>query len=120
MTNPFDMPNAMRDMAIKSMEQARKAFDDYMSAAQKAASEMQGSGAAVQGGAKRLQEETVAFAEANVTASLELVQSLMRARDLHEVVRIQQDYLEQQMAAFADQSKRVAEIAAGSDPGKRR
>lgn len=112
MTGQFDIPDAMRDFAMKSMDQARKAFDDYLSAAQKATQELQGSGTTVHDSAKRLQEETIAFAEANVTASFELAQRLVRARDLQDMVKIQQEYLQQQMAAFAEQSRRLAEIAA--------
>jgi phasin len=112
MKGPFEIPDAMRDFAMQSMDQARKAFDEYLSAAQKATEELQGPGPAVQDSTKRLQEETIAFAEANVTASFELAQRLVRARDLQEMVKIQQDYLHQQMAAFADQSRRLAEIAA--------
>ena len=121
MTNPFQIPENMRDFAMQSMDQARKAFDDYMKAAQNAAGEVTGSGATMQDNAKRLQEETMAFAEANVTASFELAQRLVRARDMQEMIRIQQEYLEQQMAAFADQSRRLAEIASSAgDPGGRR
>jgi phasin len=121
MANPFDIPESMRSFAMQSMEQARKAFDDYMDAAQKAAGGMTGSGTAMQDNARRLQEETLAFAEANVTASFELAQRLVRARDMQEMIRIQQEFLEQQMASFADQSRRLAEIAASAaQPDKRR
>jgi phasin len=114
MSNPFEIPETMRDFAMQSMEQARKAFDDYISAAQKAAEDMSGSGTATKDSVKRLQEETMAFAEANVTASFELAQRIVKARDPQEMVRIQQEYLQQQMAAFADQSRRLAEIAASA------
>jgi phasin len=120
MKGPFEIPDAMRDIAMKSMDQARKAFDDYMDAAQKASEEFQGSGPTAQDSARRLQEESIAFAEANVTASFELAQRLVRARDLQEIVNIQQEYLEQQMAAFADQSRRLADIAADASGRKSR
>ncbi len=111
MTNRFDIPDAMRDFADKSVDQARKAFDDFMSAAQKAAGQFETSGSAMQKGAKSMQEETVSFAEATVTASFELAQRLVRARDAQEMAAIQQDFLKQQMAAFTDQSRRLTEIA---------
>lgn len=111
MKSGFDIPGPMRDFAERSVDQARKAFDDFMSAAQKTVDQFDGSGGAVQDGARRLHEETMAFAEANVTASFELANRLVRARNVEEMVEIQQDYLRQQMAAFAEQNRRLSEIA---------
>lgn len=121
MKTPFEIPAAMREFTETSMNQARKAFDDYLAAAQKATQKFDESEAASKDSVQRMQEETLAFAEANVTASLELAQRLVRARDIQEMARIQQDYIKQQMAALADQSRRMTEIArsAARDSGKR-
>jgi phasin len=119
MTGQFEIPEAMREFAEKSMDQARKAFDDYMNLAQKATEGLAASGSGVPDSAKRMHEETIAFAEANVAASFELAQRLVRARDFEEMAKIQQEFLRQQMAAFEDQSRRLGKIAEQATKGKR-
>lgn len=111
MKNQFDIPENMRDFAERSVDQARKAFDDFMTAAQKAAGTLDSPGSAMQEGARSMQAEAVSFAEATVTANFELAQRLLRAKTIEEMAEIQQDFLRQQMAAFADQSRRLTEIA---------
>lgn len=111
MKNQFDIPQNMRDFAEKSVDQARKAFDDFMGAAQRAAGSFDTSGSTIQESAKEMHLEAMTFAEATVTANFELAQRLLRAKDLEEMTKIQQDFLKQQMAAFADQSRRLIEIA---------
>ena len=42
-TTPFDIPEEMRNTAEKSVEQARKAFDEIVDATQKAVAQAEGS-----------------------------------------------------------------------------
>ena len=54
-TNPtqnYEIPPEMRDFAEKSVEQARKAIDGFMTAAQKTADTFEGSANTVQASAK--------------------------------------------------------------------
>lgn len=120
MTSRFEIPDTMREFAEKSVDQARKAFDDYMTAAQRAAgaSEDSASGSGMDAGASAMHAETIAFAEATVAANFELARRLVRAEDPQEMARIQQEFLDQQMAAFADQSRRLTEIATAAAAGK--
>jgi phasin len=117
MKTAFDIPDAMREFADKSLDQARKAFDHFMASAQKAASDLDASGEAAQEGARDVQAEAIAFAEATIAANFELAQRLVRARDAEEILRIQREFLDQQIAALTDQSRRLAEIAGSG--GKR-
>ena len=47
-TGNFEIPREMRTFAEQSVEQARKAFDGFMTAAQKAASSIEGQASAAQ------------------------------------------------------------------------
>jgi hypothetical protein len=69
-TGNFEIPREMRALAEQSVEQARKAFDGFMTAAQKAASGMEGQASAAHAGAKDVRQKTMTFAEANVAIAV--------------------------------------------------
>ena len=56
MTN-FEIPTEMRQVAEKSLEDARKAFDGFIAAAQKAAAEARGASYASPGGSQGCRQE---------------------------------------------------------------
>src|SRR6266516_4572517 len=78
MTN-FEIPTEMRQVAEKSLEDAKKAFDGFIAAAQKAAAEIEEQATLAQAGAKDVGRKAMAFAEQNVGTSFEFAQKLARA-----------------------------------------
>jgi phasin len=110
-TGNFEIPREMRALAEQSVEQARKAFDGFMTAAQKAASGMEGQASAAHAGAKDVRQKTMTFAEANVATSFEFAQKLVRAKDLEEVTRLQAEFVQRQMQALAEQSQELSQTA---------
>ena len=58
---PFDIPEQMRDVADKSVDQARKAFDQFMDATQKAVAKAEGSAKSLSEGAADLNRQTLAY-----------------------------------------------------------
>ena len=107
-------------MAEKSVEQARKAFDTFMSASQKAASTIEGHAVAATSGAKDLREKAMSFAEKNVESSFEFAQKLVRAKDPQEFMRLQSEFVQSQMQAMTQQARELGQVAgkAGSDAVK--
>jgi phasin len=108
----FEIPVEMRAFAEKSVEQARQAFDSFISAAQQAASSADKQAAGARAGAQELGGLAVRFAERNIAASFEFAQQLVRAKDSEEVLALQSDYVKNQMAALNDQAKAVRSEAA--------
>jgi phasin len=108
----FEIPVEMRAFAEKSVEQARQAFDSFISAAQQAASSADKQAAGVRAGAQELGGLAVRFAERNIAASFEFAQQLVRAKDSEEVLALQSDYVKNQMAALNDQAKALRGEAA--------
>jgi phasin len=107
----FDIPRDMRGFAEQSVEQARKAFDGFMSAAQKAASSLEGQASAAQEGAQDMRRKAMTFAEKNVSTSFDFAQRLMRAKDVEEITRLQTEFLQSQMQAFAKQAQELGQSA---------
>ncbi len=106
----FEIPKEMRSMAEASFEQARKAFENFLSGAQQAASKIEGHNETLRSGAKDISAKAVGFAEANVQASLDHAQKLMGAKDLGEVMRLHSEYVQGQMKALAEQASEMGQI----------
>ena len=73
-TQNYEIPPEMREFAEKSVEQARKAIDGFMSAAQKTADTFEGSATTVQASAKEPTRKTFSYAEQNIAAAFDLAQ----------------------------------------------
>jgi phasin len=98
----------MRDFADKSVEQARRAFDSFISAAHKAADSMEGSTGTMQQSAFEASKQAVAMAEANVKAAFDLAQQLVQAKGMDEVMRLQTEYMQRQAQTMQEQMRNFA------------
>ncbi|WP_417666492.1 phasin [Roseibium sp.] len=109
--NGFEIPDQMRDFAEKSVDQARKAFDDFMNVTQKAVETAEDSASIVQSGATDVNRKTLTFAEEHMDAAFQFAQKLVRARDVEEMMGLQQDYLRRQMEALGEQARDLSNTA---------
>lgn len=105
----FEIPQNVKEMAEASFDQARKAFESFMSAAQKTASQFEDQGAAAQASAKELGAKAVAFAEANVKASLDYAERLTKAKDVADVLKLHGEHVQSQMRALAEQASELGQ-----------
>ena len=107
----FEIPSEMRNLAEQSVEQARKAFDGYMTAAQQAVGALEGQASVAQAGTKNVGKKAMTFAEQNVATWFEFAQKLVRAKDVQEVLRLQGEFVQAQMQALSEQAKELSETA---------
>lgn len=103
------IPAEMREMAERSVAQARKAFEGFMGAVQKTSGDVDSAAASAQSGVKGVSEKAVAFAQRNVTSAFDLAQKLVHAKDVQEVLALQAEYLQQQLAALQEQTRELGE-----------
>ena len=108
-SDKFEIPNDVRAMAQASFDQARKAFEGLLTAAQRTASSFEDQGAAARAGAKDVASKAVGFAEANVRASLDYAEKLMKAKDMADVMRLHSEYVQAQMRSLADQAGEIGQ-----------
>lgn len=108
----FEIPAEMRALAEKSVDQARQAFETFMSAATQAASTADKQAAGARAGVKEVGELAVRFAQRNVASSFEFAQQLVRAKDSQEVMALHADYVKRQIAALSEQTKELTKEAA--------
>jgi len=106
----FEIPKEMRQMAEASVEQARLAFEKFMANAQATAGTIEERRATVRAGAKEVGVKAVSYAEKNVQASLDYAQSLLKAKDLPEVLKLHSEFVQGQMRSLAEQASEMGQI----------
>lgn len=109
---PFEIPESMREMAEKGVEQAKQAYDQLMDANKKSQAMLAQSSDAVGGSAKEFQSKAVQIAETNLKSGFDLADKLVKAKDLQEAFEIQSSYARQQMSAYSKQAQELSELLA--------
>jgi phasin len=108
----FEIPADMRALAEKSVEQAKQAFDIFISAAQHAVSTAENQAASAQAGVKEVGELAMGFAERNVATSFEFVQKLLQAKEPKDVMTLHSEYVNSQIATLTEQAQELSKRAA--------
>ena len=106
----FEIPKEMRSMAEASFEQARNTFEKFLSSAHQAAGSFEERSTSARTNAREIGSKAVAYAERNVQTSLDYAQSLLKAKDLTEVMRLHTEYVQAQMRTLAEQASEMGQI----------
>lgn len=104
----FEIPAEVRAFAEKSVEQAKAAFDSFVSAAQQAVSTAETHAATVRTGAKEAGDLAMRLAERNIASSFEFAQRLLQAKDPREVASLHAEYVKSQIAVLTEQAKELS------------
>lgn len=110
----YEIPNEMREFAEKSVDQARKAFEGFVGAAQKAAGQADETTVSVQSNVKAVGGKAMGFAEENIRSAFDHAQKLVRAKDVQEVLALQSEFVKAQMTALQDQAKQLGSSLQGA------
>ena len=108
----LEIPEAMREMAERNVEQSRQAYGQFMDMARQAQSVMAKSGEAVTESTRDVQGKALRFAEENMTANFAFVSDLARARDLNEIMQVQQRHAQKQMLNYTHQAQELGRLMA--------
>ena len=104
------IPQAMREIVAKNIDQARAGYNQMMDSAQKAQETMTAmipSNAVLQG-LIQTQERAIKFARQNVDAGFSLADELTNAATFPEMLQIQTRHAQLQMHAYTLQAKGFA------------
>jgi len=102
---PFDIPDQMREVADRSVEQAKQALGQYLDATQQAVAKAEGSARSVRDGAAEVGRQALAYVEENVAASFDFAHRLVQARTVEEIAALQKEFMARQMASLTEQGK---------------
>ena len=108
---PFEIPPEMRSMAEQSFEQARQAFEKFMSAAHSTFATVEDQSKVAQAGAKDVSAKIMTFAEQNVANAFQYAQRLVYAKDPQSLIQLHADFIRAQMQALSEQAKELGEAA---------
>ena len=113
-TMEFEIPSTVRDLASKSVDQAREAYNRFLEAARQAHDVVMKSSDVITSGAREINQKAVKYTEANLQANFELAQRLVHAKDIKEALDIQNQFARQQMESFAQQAQELTRLVAQS------
>jgi phasin len=112
--NPFEIPQQMRYLAEKNVEQARATYGHFMDAMTQAMSmwsnAIPSNGAT--SGFKVVQDRATRFANQNADATFGLASDLANAKDIQEVFALQSRFAQTQMQAYASQAQELGRLMA--------
>ena len=118
---PFNdfVPPEMRKFAEQSVQQAKKAFEELMTATQRAVTSFEGHASTAQSTALELQRKVVTYSERNIGASLEFAQKLLQAKNPQDAMSLHSEYVKSQMQTLTEQARDIAQHAtkAAKPPG---
>jgi phasin len=97
----MQVPDAVREVAEKTVEQAEKAFNSFLNAANQSV-------AIIPGPAAEISKKTLAFTEQNMKAAFDYARKLLHAKDMQEVMQIQSEFFRSQFTAAQEQMKQMS------------
>jgi hypothetical protein len=115
MTQNFsEIPQQARDMAKKSIDQSRTAFDQFMAVMTGTMEAWSKGSLSNQNtvGFKAVQDRTMAFAKQNADSIFALASDVANAKDFQEVLSLQSKYAQTQMQSYALQTKELGLLSA--------
>ncbi len=108
----LEIPEAVRELAERNVEQARAAYSQFMDMARKAQDMVSKQQGAITAGALDIQSKAMRYAEENIDASFKFAADLARARDLKDYLEIQSRYAQRQMQEYAKQAQELGRMMA--------
>jgi phasin len=108
----FEIPDTVREMAERNVEQARSAYGQFMTMARQAQDMVAQSSSVMAENAREVQERAFRYAQDNVDASFNFAADLAKARDLKEYLEIQARFAQAQMKSYTEQAQELARLMA--------
>ena len=108
---PFEVPQQLRELAERNVEQARAAYGQFMDAMEQATSIWLGTlppNEAMSG--FKVVQERARFAKQNAEACFTMASELASAKDIPDVFAIQSRFAQTQMQAYALQSQELGRL----------
>ena len=106
----MEIPEQVRDMAERNVEQARSAYNQFMDMARQVQDLMNKSSGAMAESVAEIQARALRFAEENVEAGFQFASELARARDIKEHLEIQSRHAQKQMQTYARQAQELGRL----------
>lgn len=102
-----EMPESVRSIMKASIDQARKAFETFISASQQAMSNFEGPTNPATDGLKQLNEKIAEYTKMNADSNFRFALKLADAKQVNEVIEMQTTYVREMMESYAKQMEEM-------------
>ena len=96
---------------VRQLTEAKRAFDIFVLAAQKATNSLETQATAAQSGSKEVHSKVRTFAERNVATCFEFADKFVHAKNVQEVMQLQAELVKTQLQAISEQTTELADAA---------
>jgi phasin len=110
----MEIPESVRQVAEKNVEQVRSAYLQFMEMTRQAQTMMMHSTGAFAESAREIQTRSLRYAEQNMEAGFALARDLARAKDLKEYLEIQQRHAQSQIQSYTEQAQELGRLMASA------
>ncbi len=107
----MEIPAAFREIAEKSVSQAKETYEKMKSATEEATDVLEDTYATATKGAVRLRPQVIEAARANTNAAFDFYSELMTVKSLSEVVELSTAHARKQFETLTAQTKDLAALA---------
>jgi hypothetical protein len=108
--NFAELPDSIRSIMKSSIEQAKKAFDAFVASSEKMVQGIDTSSLPAADALKQLNEKIAAFTRQNAESNFNLALKLTDAKQLSEIVEMQNAHVREQMETFSRQLEELREL----------
>jgi phasin family protein len=110
--NPFEIPQALRDVSERNLKQAHAAYEQLTDFVTKAMDAWMGAmpSNALATGFKDVQGRAAEIAKKNADSAFALVEKIAKAQNLQEIVTLQTQFAQDQMKAFTTQTQELYKL----------
>lgn len=108
--NLTELPDSIRSIMKSSIEQARKAFDTFAASSEKILQGLDTSANPVADSLKQLNEKIALFTRQNAESNFNLAMRLADARQLSEIVELQNAHVREQKETYTRQLEELREL----------
>jgi len=105
------IPENVQAMAAESVAKGRETYQKLNAAAKDSVKAFEEVITTAQAGARAISEKVLNNTAANTEAAFDAAQAIARARTLPEAIRLQTDFVQQQLTAASAQTKELFELS---------
>jgi hypothetical protein len=107
-----EIPPALRELMKMSIEQAKRAFEAFVATSEKAWNSLETSSPSGRTGLFALNAKIVEITRLSAEANFALAAKLAEAKDIAQVIELQNQHAKQQMDIFVQQLEKMRDLAA--------
>lgn len=105
------IPENIQAIAEDGVAKTREAFDKFQAVSKDGVKTIENVVLTAQAGARTIGEKVLRNVEINAEAAFDAAEAIAKAKTLPEVMKLQSSYVQQQLAASANQTKELFELS---------